>query len=241
MIDFPDWTPEPVKQILIRIDNHPLTTGLRRDVYESLLADPRMRDVYGQFLRRNRETGGFLYPAQRLPETHSHEEAQLAAIREVLLIVMSAAGDRIAVSKVEDIEAAKVRWEEGAKLLRGLAHDFELAVTHGTFGLGGPEARKLILEETLVARRFAERLEDFASHTRRPDDPLVVMRDSGDPIVRGVQIMIAVKLDELFGDAFHGTAATLTSIALGVETTPRTSRSALSSKNTPQASDCSTS
>jgi hypothetical protein len=240
MIDFPDWTPDPVKQILIGIDSHPLTIGLRRKVFESLLADSRMRDVYGQLLRRNRVTGGFFYPAQHLPEGRSLEEAQLAAIREVLLVVMNAAGDRIAVSKVEDIEAAKLRWEAGASLLRGIAQDFELAVAHGTFGLGGPEARKLILQEILVARRFAERLEDFASHMRRSDDPLVVTRDSGDPIVRGVQIMIAVELEELFGDAFHGTAATLTSVALGVETTPRTSRSALSSKKAPQASDCAT-
>jgi hypothetical protein len=241
MIDFPAWTPDSVKQILIGIDSHPLTTGLRRDVLERLLADSRMGDVYRLLLRRNRKTGGFFYPAQRLPKSRSLEEAQLAAIREVLLVVLSAAGDRIAVSKVEDIEAAKLRWEAGASLLRGLAQDFELAVAHGTFGLGGPEARKLILEETLVARRFAERLEYFASHMRRSDDPLVVTRDSGDPIVRGVQTMIAVELDKLFGDAFHGTAATLTSVALGVETTPRTSRSALSSKKGLQASDCSTS
>ena len=58
----------------------------------------------------------------------------------------------------------------------------------------------------------------------------MVMRHSEDPIVKGVQTMIAVELQELFGDGFHGTAATLTSVALGVETTPRTSRSALSSK-----------
>jgi hypothetical protein len=42
--------------------------------------------------------------------------------------------------------------------------------------------------------------------------------------------MISVKLEELFGDGFHGTAATLTSVALGAETTHRVSRSALTGK-----------
>jgi hypothetical protein len=231
MLNFPNWIPNAVKPILTEIDSHPLTTGSRRNIFESFLADPKMRGVYGHLLRRNRQTGGFFCPVRRTPlEGQSPQEAQLRAIREVLLVAMNAAGDRIAASKAEEIEAAKVRWKAGASLLTGLAHDFELAAQHGTYGLGDPEIREMIAEEVLVARRFADRLEYFASHARRPDDPLVVMRHSEDPIVKGVQTMIAVELQELFGDGFHGTAATLTSVALGVETTPRTSRSALSSK-----------
>jgi hypothetical protein len=174
----------------------------------------------------------FFHPPRSSSERLSAEEAQLAAIRDILQLVISAAGDRIAVSKIEELEAAKLRWRDDAIRLRVLAHDFELAAELGMLGIDNPEVRALVSQEVQVARRFADRLEHLTSGMRGPDDPLVVSRHRGDPIVRGVQIMISVKLEETFGERFDGTAATLTSVALGAETSPRVSRSALAGKST---------
>jgi hypothetical protein len=230
MTELPDWTPESVKPILEELDQHPRTSGPRRAVVDRLLTDSRMRAVYDEFLRLDRQTGNFFHPSRVSPEGHSLEEAQLAAIREVLQLVISAAGDRIAVSKIEEVEAAKLRWDDDANRLRVLARDIELAAELGMLGIDTPESQAQALQHVQLARRFASWLEHLTSSMRSADDPLIVERHRGDPIVRGVQIMISVKLEEQFGDRFDGTAATLTSVALGAETSPRVSRSALAGK-----------
>jgi hypothetical protein len=232
MTELPDWTPEAVRPILAELDQHPRTAGSRREVMDRVLTDPRMQAVYVEFLRRDRETGAFYHPYRNSPEGLSAEEAQLAAIQELLQLVISAASDKIAVSKIEQIEAAKLRWLDDAKRFRLLSNDIELASELGMLGIDSPLSRAMAAEHVAVARRFAGWLEHLASAMRRPDDPLVVDRLRGDPIVRGVQIMISLKLDELFGERFDGTAATLTSVALDAETTPRVSRSALAGKKT---------
>jgi hypothetical protein len=198
---------------------------------ERLKADSRMEVVYDEFLRRDRQTGGFFHPCLGLSEASSAEEAQLAAIRDLLQLVISAAGDRITVSKIEEIEAAKLRWDDDARRLRMLAHDLELAAELGSLGIDDAASRTQALQDTPALIRVANWLDRLTSSMRRPGDPLIVERHRGDPIVRGVQTMISVKIQELFGEGFHGTAATLTSVALGAETTARVSRSALAGKN----------
>lgn len=188
-----------------------------------------MRIVCEELLKRDRDDArGFYYSS--LLEGASPEERQLAAIRELLQLTTSAAGDRIRVSKKEEIEAAKLRWSGDSKRLRDLAHDLRLASEVGSLGVYSPESQALALHDAEALVRVANWLDHLTLAVRRPDDPLIVERDSGDPIVRGVQIMISVKLTELFGDGLHGIAAILTSVALGAETTPRVSRSALTRK-----------
>ncbi len=230
MTELPDWTLEPLRPILAELDQHPRTTGPRREVMDRLLTDPRMQAVYVEFLRRDRQTGAFFHPCKKWPEGLQAEEAQLAAIRELLQLVVSAAGDKLAVSKIEQIDAAKSRWLDDARRFRLLSNDIELASELGMLGIDSSISRAMAAEHVAVARRFAGWLEHLASAMRRHDDPLVVDRLRGDPIVRGVQIVISLKLDELFGERFDGTAATLTSVALNAETTPRVSRSALAGK-----------
>ena len=55
---------------------------------------------------------------------------------------------------------------------------------------------------------------------------MIVERHRGDSVVRGAQILIAKKMEELFVDRLDGTTATLTSVALGKEATAKTTRSA---------------
>jgi hypothetical protein len=173
MTELPDWTPEAVKPILEELDQHPRTSGPRRAVMDRLQADSRMRVVYEEFLRRNRQTGTFFHPCRNLPEGSSAEEAQLAAIRELLQLVISAAGDRITVSKIEEIEEAKLRWSDDAKRLRFLAHDLELAAELGTLGIGDPDSRVQALQDAQTLTRVGNWLEHLTSAMRRADDPLI--------------------------------------------------------------------
>jgi hypothetical protein len=233
MTVFPDWTPELVKPLLEQLDINPASSGHRRDVFNHVLADPRMEAVYDEFLRRDRKLGTYLHPAREIPEGQTADEAQLSAIRQALQLAVSAAGDRISVSKLDEIEKAKEKWKDHAERLRSLAHDMELAFQLGALGLDDPTFPGLALHDAQALRRVANWIEHLTSALRRSGDPLIVDRHRGDPIVRGVQIMIGVKLEEQFGDRLDGTAATLTSVVLGAETTPRASRSALTGQKPP--------
>jgi hypothetical protein len=225
----PDWTPQDIKPILEDMGNRPLLPG-RRVVFERLVNDPRMRHVYTEWLKHDRETGAFRYPAQSSSAELAPHLNQLRAIREVLQLVITAASDQISVTKFENIEEAKGRWRSHAELLRDLAHDLELAAEHGLLGMDDALSRELGSRDIEAVRRVANWLEQLTTAMRRPDDPLVVDRDSGDPVARGVQIMIGIKMEEQFGERLDGTAATLASIALATKTTARVSRSALARK-----------
>jgi hypothetical protein len=231
MIKLPDWIPDLVRPILEKLSENPACLGGRRTVFEQLVSDGRMKPVYEQFVRRNRETGEFLYPASTRAKGQSADDAQRTAIRELLQLTVSAAGDRISVSKLDDIEKAKERWEGHATQLRALAHDMELALKLGALGLDDPRFPGLAWHDAQALLRVANWVEHLSSAMRRPGDPLIVDRNRGDPVVRGVQIMIGVKLEEQFDVRLDGTAATLTSVALGAETSPRASRSALTTRN----------
>ena len=62
----------------------------------------------------------------------------------------------------------------------------------------------------------------------RGSDPLTIQNDRGDPVVRGVPIVIAAWLSETFGTRLDGTAATLGAVALDQKTSERATRSAFS-------------
>ena len=111
-------------------------------------------------------------------------------------------------------------------------NDVELAAELGLLGIDDPASIALASEHVEVARRFANWLEHLTSALRPPDDPLIVARVSGNPVVRGVQTVIAVKLKEQFGNRCDGIAAILTSVVLGADTTPRVSRAALTRRKT---------
>jgi hypothetical protein len=230
-MNLPDWTPVFLQPLLERMDRHPSCSGHRRAVFERLVTDPKMRMVYDEFVRRDRKTGEFLHRAKNRADEQSVEDAQMSAIREVLQLTVSAASDRISVSKLEQIEEAQQRWGNIATRLRELAHDMELAAKLEMLGLDDPVSKALGMQDLQTLRRVAKWVDHLTSAVRRPGDPLIVRRHRGDPIVRGVQIMISIKLEEQFGERLDGTAATLTSVALGAETTPRVSRSALTERN----------
>jgi hypothetical protein len=58
-----DWVPDLVKPIFNRMAKHPLSPD-RESVLHHLASDKRMKNVFGELLRRDRKTGDFLHPAQ---------------------------------------------------------------------------------------------------------------------------------------------------------------------------------
>ena len=139
MIKLPDWIPDFIRPVLENLlENPACIDGERHTVFEQLVRDERMKPVYEQFVRRNRETGEFLYPASTRAGDQSSDDAQRTAIRELLQLAISAAADRISVSKLHEIEKAKERWKGHATQLRALAHDMELAIKLGALGLDDP-------------------------------------------------------------------------------------------------------
>jgi hypothetical protein len=219
--------PEPVNLLLEQMRRHPPSSEYRLAVLDRLMTDPRMRTVFDEFLRRDRQTGELLHRPRKRADNQSADSAHLEAVREVLERTITAAGDRLSVSRLDQIEAAQQRWGDLASRNRELAQDMELAAELGMMGLDEPTSRALGLQDLQGLRRVANWLDHLTTAVRRRGDPLIVKRHRGDPIARGVQIAISGKIDEQFGERLDGTAATLTSVALGVETSPRVSRSAL--------------
>jgi hypothetical protein len=230
MITLPDWTPTFVRPLLKQLDLNPACKGQRRIAFERLVNDKRMHAVYDQFSRRDRKSDTFLYPAKKRAHKQTFEQAQLAALRQVLQVTISAAGDRVSVSKLEQLDDARERWGELASQLRALARDLDLAIDLGQLGLDDRKSRRQAERDIIGLIHVANWLDCQTLTLRPPEDPLIVRRNRGDPVVRGVQILVSRTFKEQFGVRLDGTAATLASVALGAKASARVSRSALTAK-----------
>jgi hypothetical protein len=226
-MEFPNWTPPQVRPLLETLSTNTACTKLRRPVFERLVNDIRMQSVYEQFFRMNRQTRDYLYPAKIRREGQTNEDAQLAALCEVLQMTISAASDRMATSKFSEIMATRKRWTDDAERLRTIAHDVALAADLRMLGLNDPDSLASAARDLQGLLQIANWLDHLASALRGPDDPLMVEKHRGDPVVKGVQTLISLKLLEQMGNRLDGTAATLTSVALQTAAKPRASRSAL--------------
>jgi len=191
-----------------------------------------MKNIWGPLLSRNRKTGGFAYPAvkRKGARRRSAENLQLSAIREMFHFVFSAARDQMMVSKPKEVLQNKERLLENIAMLRTLANDLDLARERGQFGVADPDSKALAAQDVAALRNVANWLEHLTGATRKPDDPLIVKKHRGDRVARGVQILTAMKLKELFGMQMDGISSTFASVAVGRSTSARVSRSALSAR-----------
>ena len=148
--------------------------------------------------------------------------------------MISVASDRIAVSRFAEILEGKRRLNDNANLLRDIAHDLAVAGNFGMLGLSDPKSLATAARDLLGLHHAANWLDHLAAISRPIDDPLVVKKHRGDPVVRAVQILIGSKLLEEFGQRLDGVAATLAGVALGADASPRASRSALTEPKPPK-------
>ena len=208
----------------------------QRAILERMTTDDRMKKVWALLLSRNRPSRKFAYPARPRDSTGSKsaDEMQFDALRELFYFVFSAARDKMSVSRPIEIQESKEDLAKNAKTLRAIANDLDLAAATGQLGVASAQDKQLAASDSASLRHVAGWLDQLSTAHRRPGDPMIVERHRGDPVVRGVQILIAVKLEELFGHRLDGTAATLTSVALDKEATAKTTRSALKKEKSKQ-------
>jgi hypothetical protein len=222
-----DRLSDAVEEAVQKVEN-PDRVREQRAILERMTTDGRMKKVWALLLSRKRPSREFAYPARPRDSTglKSADDMQLDALCELFYSVFSAARDQMTVSKPIEIQQSKEDLAKNAKTLRVIANDLDLAAATGQLGVASAEDKQLAAVNSASLHHVAGWLDQLSTAHRRPGDPMIVERHRGDPVVRGVQILIAVKMEELFGDRLDGTTATLTSVALGKEATAKTTRSA---------------
>ena len=210
LIALPKWLPPSVEKQVQQIDGGDLPAE-HHAVLLRLVTDGRMRWVWSELSKKSREAnGGFAYPAKSRHEAHSRkqDEVKNEALGELFRFAFCAACDRIAVSKAKDAEHEREKLLQKARMLRELAGDVPVYVSTHQLTVADDVSLQLIVADTRALLRVATYLEHVAAATRKPSDPMIVQYHRGDPVLRGVQIEIAVQMLELFGKVLHGITAT---------------------------------
>lgn len=204
-----DWTPPEVVRIASSIRAHAESAD-EIDLLKRLLNTPRMKCVWKELLAENRKTGGYLHPATGSAlSSAGPEAAQNRACGAVLNLAYCAARDRIAVSKLPEVEAYRARLSEEAASFRQMAD--ELAAK----GVRTPEANADAAAALRMAQLKEEQVRRQLNYLRQGDDPLVITKERGDRVVRGVSAVIGAGLSAIYGKAMYSITATLTEVALG--------------------------
>lgn len=228
MISSPEWVPAHVVEILQTIESVQRTPEAK-DIVSRLATDSRMRVVWTELLKRDRKSNKYFHSARSRKNSgeFSDEQNQFDAIGELLRIAVSATRDQVVVSKPKQIASSQEGLLLRAAWLQALASELEPVMAIGQLGIAKPG--KELKRKHLVALRYvAEWLVGLSGALRTPDDPLMVLKDRGNPFARAVQILLANLCEKLFGERLDGTMAIIASVAVGVAASKRASRSALS-------------
>jgi hypothetical protein len=219
LIALPKWLPPSVEKQVREIEQRSLTAE-QCAILRRLATDGRMRRVWTQFLRIDRKSGLLESPAKPLDDftAPTQDEIQAEAIGEIFHFVFCAARDQKKTIKAGVLAGEKANFLQYAQLLMEVA---EYLVVHN------PDDQQAI-NDAAALFRVAGWLKASAAALLTPSDPLSIKNNRGNPVVRGVQIVIAAQLLKVFGKRFDRTAATLTSVALDKKTSERVTRSAFS-------------
>jgi hypothetical protein len=178
-----------------------------------------MKNVWRELTKRDRTSGQFSYPAKSCPDKPllTQDDLQRLALRELFNAAFCSARDGISTCTLDQAMARRREMMARATFLR------ECAEMRRQDVLGGPVAAA----DAAAVDRVAEWFEAISKDIRSIGDPLSVQRERGDPTANGVAVIIGFWLSERFGQRFDGIAATLSSVALGKQASPRAVRSAL--------------
>jgi|GEM_PF-3332057 len=214
----PLWIVEAVRRI--ELDFHP--TPEQRAILDRLLFDTRMNSVWRELKRRPAQARAAWSASPALPDVLTD------AMAETLQFAFRTAQDQRTATKLDEAEALRFSLLQEAKTLSRVADDVTASVRAAPRYIADTTDLSQFLADADALRRIAAWREALAATIRGADDPITIANSRGDPIERGVQITIAAFLKDRFGDYLHGTAATLTAVALGLSQTPspRVSRSA---------------
>jgi hypothetical protein len=218
--DILPWVTESVRRI--ELDFHPSPD--QRAILDRLLSDTRMNSVWKELKRHPAKPRTAWLASPALPDVGTD------AMAEALHFTFRTAWDQRTAAKLDEIEALRVSLLQDAKTLSRVADDVTASVRAAPRYIADTIDLTQFLADADALRRIATWRESLAATIRGADDPMTITNSRGDPTERGVQITIAAFLKERFGDYLHGTAATLTAVALGLSRipSPRVSRSAFS-------------
>jgi hypothetical protein len=229
----PTWTPEPVRRMIREIEQTDLTLE-QHQILQRLVTNQKMKTVWIELQKRHKHSRELVHRARprQYPHLRTKDDIQSAALSETFQFTFSAARDRMPVTKPGEIEKARHKTLLYAHALRDVAADLTLALRAADASpiAYATDLKKQAENDCVALLRVANWLEHTTSSLRRPGDPLMVKRSRDDPTKRGVQILIAKKLQEIFGKRLDRTAATLTGVALDVKTSASVARSALTKK-----------
>jgi hypothetical protein len=174
--------PPSVKKQVREIEQRNLTAE-QCAILRRLATDGRMRRVWTQFLRIDRKSGLLESPAKPLHNftAPTQDEIQAEAIGEIFHFGFCAARDQIKMIKAEVVAGEKANFLQYAQLLVEVA---EYLAVHN------PNDRQAISDAAALFRT-AGWLKASAAALLPANDPRSVKKDRGDPVVRGVQIVIA--------------------------------------------------
>jgi len=214
------WVVETVRRI--EVDFHPPPE--QRAILDRLLTDARMNSVWKELKRRRAQTRAAWLVSPALPDVLTD------AMAETLYFTFRTAWDQRTATKLDEAEGLRLSLLQEAKTLSCVANDVTASVRAAPRYIADTTDLSQFLADADALRRIATWRESLAVTIRGVGDPMTITNSRGDPTERGVQITIASFLKERFGDYLHGTAATLTAVALGLSRTPspRVSRSAFS-------------
>jgi hypothetical protein len=224
LIPLPWWLPRSVVHGVGVIAANMIETDEQQAILTRLTTDIRMRSVWRQLVRRDRNTGEFHFAAKRPPgwddlaDDNVSLVVQVRAFEELLFCAFCVARDQVRVSTPEEADAVRHDTIAQSKGPRELAALLRQKCIQGSQAAADADALD----------RAADWLEAAAKEVRPPTDPLFVRRHRGDPVVRGVSIVVGNYLMDRFGSRLDGIAATIASVALGKPATARAVRSAFS-------------
>jgi hypothetical protein len=233
-ITLPDWLNQwPVIAGRIRvIEAHINPIAEDHVILQRLATDDRMAGVYQTLMQRNRQKDGFVYPAKQESSHLSVAQPQEIAIAETLFVTFNAARDQMRTMKENELQPEKTKRLQRAAILREIADELFLTAKAHSRDKNTATAAYELANDGAALRRVADWQEHQLTYMRSPDDPLTIRNDRGDPVVRGVGIVVASFLKKRFGNFLYETAATLTSVALAQDANERAIRSAFSDAKT---------
>jgi hypothetical protein len=215
-----EWLSKPVEGAIQKI-THPDIANEQRAILTRMTSDHRLDEVCTTLLSKDRAAGGYKFPTIPRPgaQPRSPKDSQHAALQEAFRLAFCFTRDQKAVSKPDEIAEHKASLEENSSRLRNIASDLYRARETDQLGLVDSTSKEIATEHILALGEVADWLDQLAVSLRKAGDPLMIARDTGNPLLRGVTILIADEFLRLFGNRMERTAKTLASIATGIEET----------------------
>jgi hypothetical protein len=198
---FPKWVPDGVQLAAKKL--WPFVKDADIEIFQRLLCDRRMYFVWKELLCRGSGSERFRYPVVGAEDS---EQSQHKALGLLFYVAFYAMKDDMRVYLASEVQAAREEAIGKALASRRFADDMAAAAWHD------PQ----IKEYADAAARFAFNKEQVTKNLMNETDVRVVRRMRGDPLVRGVAIIIAIETLKLFDRPMTATIATLTSVATGM-------------------------